>query len=107
MDLYNSCLNNFFRTPRPIKRLISVLADLFFVGLAFWGALLVRLDTSAVFSNQKYWFLLFFLIITSLAINVKLGLYRAVIRYISSKALVSIGLAVLLSTLSLILLSFN
>jgi FlaA1/EpsC-like NDP-sugar epimerase len=106
MSVYNSALNLLFRAPRPIKRFISVFADLFFVGLAFWGALLVRLDTSAVFSNQEYWLLLLSLIPISLAINVRLGLYRAVIRFISSKAAVSIGLAVLLSTFSLILLSF-
>jgi FlaA1/EpsC-like NDP-sugar epimerase len=95
-----------FRAPRPVKRFISVFADLLFVGLAFWAALLVRLDTSAVFSNQQYWLLLLSLIPISLVINVKLGLYRAVIRFLSSKAAASIGLAVLLSTLSLILLSF-
>ena len=106
MSVYNSALNLLFRAPRPIKRFISIFADLFFVGLAFWGALLVRLDTSAVFSNQQYWLLLFFLIPISLAINIKLGLYRAVIRFIGSKAAASIGIAVLLSTLFLVLLSF-
>ena len=106
MSVYNSSLNFLFSVPRPVKRLISVSADLFFVGLAFWGALLVRLDTLAVFSNQQYWLLLLSLMPISLAINIRLGLYRAVIRFISSKATVSIGLAVLLSTFSLILLSF-
>jgi FlaA1/EpsC-like NDP-sugar epimerase len=106
MSIYNSSLNFLFRAPRPVKRFISVFVDLFFVGLAFWGALLVRLDTSAVFSNQQYWLLLLSLMPISLAINVRLGLYRAVIRFISSKAAASIGLAVLLSTFSLISLSF-
>ena len=106
MNLYSSFLNFLFRAPRPVKRLISVFADLLFVGLAFWAALLVRLDTSSVFSNQQYWLLLFSLIPISLAINVRLGLYRAVIRFLSSKAAASISLAVLLSTFSLILLSF-
>ncbi|MFT6249359.1 MAG: FlaA1/EpsC-like NDP-sugar epimerase [Cognaticolwellia sp.] len=106
MSVYNSALNLLFRAPRPVKRLISVFADLFFVGVSFWGALLVRFDTLAIFSNQQYWLLLFFLIPISLGINVKLGLYRAVIRFIGSKAAASIGIAVLLSTLFLVLLSF-
>ena len=106
MSVSDFSMDFLFRAPRPIKRLISVFADLFFVGIAFWAALLVRLDTLAIFSQQKYWLLLFFLIPISLAINVRLGLYRAVIRFISSKAATSIGLAVLLSTFSLILLSF-
>lgn len=106
MCVSKSSMNFLFRAPRSVKRLISVLADLFFVGTAFWAAILVRLDTLAIFSNQQYWLLLFSLIPISLFINVKLGLYRAVIRFISSKAAKSISLAVLLSTFSLILLSF-
>jgi FlaA1/EpsC-like NDP-sugar epimerase len=106
MSESNFSMDFLFRAPRPVKRLISVFADLFFVGIAFWAAMLVRLDTLVVLSNQQYWLLLCSLIPISLFINVKLGLYRAVIRFISSKAAASIGLAVLLSTLSLILLSF-
>jgi FlaA1/EpsC-like NDP-sugar epimerase len=106
MSVYNSSLNFLFRAPRPAKRLISISADLLFVGIAFWAAMLVRLDTSAIFSNQNYWLLLLSLIPVALVINVRLGLYRAVIRFISSKAAISIFLAVILSTLSLILLSF-
>ena len=106
MSVSNSSMDMLFRAPRPVKRVISVFADLFFVGAAFWAAMLVRFDTSAIFSNQQSWLLLFSLIPIALVINLKLGLYRAVIRFISSKAAVSIGLAVLLSTMSLILLSY-
>lgn len=106
MSASGSPMNILFRAPRPIKRLISVFSDLFFVGIAFWAALLVRLDNSAIFNNQQYWLLLISLIPISLIINVRLGLYRAVIRFISSKAVTSILLAVLLSTFCLILLSF-
>jgi len=95
-----------FRAPRTVKRLISVFFDLFFVGISFWAAMMVRLDSISIFSYTKYWLLLFSLIPIALLINIKLGLYRAVIRFISSKAASSIGIAVLLSTLALILLSF-
>lgn len=106
MSVSNSSLDFLFRAPRPVKRLISVFADLIFVGIAFWAAMLVRLDSSSIFINSQSWLLLFLLIPVSLLINIKLGLYRAVIRYISSKAATSISIAVLLSTLSLILLSY-
>jgi FlaA1/EpsC-like NDP-sugar epimerase len=106
MSVSNFFLDFLFRAPRSVKRLISIFADFFFVVIAFWAAIIVRLDTSAVFSNLQFWLLLSILIPISLAINIKLGLYRAVIRYISSKAATSIALAVLLSTFSLILLSF-
>jgi FlaA1/EpsC-like NDP-sugar epimerase len=106
MSVFNSSLNVLFRAPRTAKRVISVFADLFFVSAAFWSAMLVRLDTSAIFGNQQSWVLLLSLMPIALVINVRLGLYRAVIRFLSSKAAASIGLAVLMSTLSLILLSY-
>ena len=106
MNISNAALVSLFKAPRLIKRLISIFADLSFVGLAFWAAILVRLDTSAIFSNSQFWLLLFLLFPISLVINVRLGLYRAVIRFISSKAAASICLAVILTTFALILLSF-
>jgi FlaA1/EpsC-like NDP-sugar epimerase len=106
MNIFNTALVSLFTAPRTVKRLISIFADLFFVGIAFWAAMLVRLDTSTIFSDERLWLLLFSLIPISLIINVRLGLYRAVIRFISSKAATSISFAVILSTLSLILLSF-
>ena len=106
MSVSNSSMDVLFRAPRPVKRVISVFADLFFVGFAYWAALLVRLDNTSIFSNSQFWLLLFSLIPISLLVNVRLGLYRAVIRFISSKAAASIALAVTFSTLALILLSF-
>ena len=103
---FKPLLDLVFKAPRPIKRLISLQADLLFISIAFWGAILVRFDTSEVFSNQQAWMLLVILVPISLLINVKLGLYRAVIRYINSKAVNSIALAVILSTFTLIFLSF-
>ncbi len=95
-----------FRAPRPVKRIVGIFADLFFVTLAFWSALIVRFDTSDIFKNLDYWFLLAALIPLTLLINVRLGLYRAVIRYISTKAAKSIGLAVAFTTLALVFVSY-
>jgi FlaA1/EpsC-like NDP-sugar epimerase len=105
MNASSSPIDFLFTAPRLVKRLISTLADLFFIGTAFWAAMIVRLDSFTIFSNSQYWLLLSFLIPISLLINIKLGLYRAVIRFISSRVASSIGIAVVLSTLSLILLS--
>jgi len=106
MSVSNFLLELLFTAPRSVKRFISILSDFFFIATAFWAAMLVRLDTSTIFSNQQYWLLLSILIPISLAINIRLGLYRAVIRFISSKAAASISIAVILSTFFLILLSF-
>ena len=106
MSESNLSMELLFRAPRPVKRVISVFADLFFVAAAFWAAMLVKLDTLSIFSNTQFWLLLAVLMPITLFSNIKLGLYRAVIRYISIKAATSIGIAVLLSALSLIVLSY-
>ena len=106
MEYSKISMDLLFRAPRPVKRIISVFSDITFVAIAFWSAMLVRFDTGAVLNNQQAWLLLFVLIPFSVIINIKLGLYRAVIRFISAKAAVNISLAVLFSTLTLILLSF-
>ena len=99
-------LSFLFTAPRLAKRFISVCADLIFVSIAFWGALFVRFDSYEVFTNKQSWFLLFFLLPIALLVNVRLGLYRAVIRYLNSKAASSIFLAVFLTTLFFIVLSY-
>jgi FlaA1/EpsC-like NDP-sugar epimerase len=98
--------NVLFSAPRTVKRLLSVLSDFMFLVAAYWTAMFVRLDDVAIFSNQKYWLVFFSLAPIFIVINIKLGLYRAIIRYISSKAFNTIILASLLSTISLIFLSY-
>lgn len=91
---------------RSFKRIISVVADSFFIAIAFWSAIWVRFDSPAIFSNSQFWLLLLSLLPIALFIHIKLGLYRTVIRYINSKAITSICIAVVLSTFTLIFLSF-
>jgi FlaA1/EpsC-like NDP-sugar epimerase len=95
-----------FKASRPTKRIISLFSDLCFVSVAFWTAMLVRLDTTSIFFHTPSWILLAFLVPITLIANVKLGLYRAVLRYINSKAAVSIALSVCFTTVALVFLSF-
>lgn len=99
-------MNFLFQASRPTKRVISLFSDLIFVSVAFWAAMLVRLDTLDIFSQSSSWLLLSFLIPIALIANVKLGLYRAVLRYINSKAAVTIALSVCFTTGALVFLSF-
>ncbi len=99
-------MNFLFKASRPAKRVISLFFDLIFVSVAFWAAMLVRLDTFAIFSHSSSWLLLACLIPIALIANVKLGLYKAVLRYINSKAAISIALSVCFTTVALIFLSF-
>jgi FlaA1/EpsC-like NDP-sugar epimerase len=99
-------MNLLFKAPRPVKRIISLFSDSIFVSIAFWGAMLVRLDSISILSDAPSWLLLACLIPCVLAVNIKLGLYRAVIRYINSKVAISIILSVCFSTILLGFLSF-
>ena len=99
-------MNFLFQASRPVKRAISLFSDLIFVSIAFWAAMLVRLDTIDILFHLPSWVLLAFLLPIALIANIKLGLYRAVLRYINSKAAVSIGLSVCFTTVALIFLSF-
>jgi len=99
-------MNFLFQASRPVKRVISLFSDLIFVSVAFWAAMLVRLDSIAILFHSPSWVLLAFLLPIALIANIKLGLYRAVLRYINSKAAVSIALSVCFTTVALVFLSF-
>ncbi|GIU46654.1 nucleoside-diphosphate sugar epimerase [Shewanella colwelliana] len=95
-----------FGLKRAHKRLVSLSVDAVFLCLAFWTALLVRIDDVVVLANTHYWLLLFIVVPLSLAAFAKLGLYRAVLRYMGLQALTAIGVGVMFSTVSLVLFAF-
>lgn len=69
--------------PRHYKRIISVLSDVIFISLAYWGAYFVRLDNKTPIDDIRNWILLFFLIAISILFFIRIGLYRAVLRFVS------------------------
>jgi len=94
-----------FSLNRNTKRLISVVIDSIFLISAFWLALVVRLETFNVFSEVSYWILIVVVFITSVLAFVKLGLYRAILRYMGLQALSAIFIGVLVSSLLLVIAS--
>lgn len=95
-----------FSLKRSQKRLVSVAIDSVFLLFAFWFALLVRLDSVDVLLKAQYWGLIALTIPVSIAAFVRLGLYRAVLRYIGSQALTAIVAGVLVSTIALVLFAY-
>lgn len=95
-----------FSLKRSQKRLVSVAIDSVFLLFAFWFALLVRLDSVEVLLKAQYWGLIALTIPISIAAFVRLGLYRAVLRYIGSQAFTAIVAGVLASTVVLVLLAY-
>jgi len=93
-------------SPRKAKRLLTLTVDSAFVFLSFWLALFIRVDSTLPLMNIQYWLILLAVLPTSILIFVRLGLYRAVLRYMSSKAVWAIVAGTLLSTVTLVLVAF-
>ena len=102
MEDYNRWHNRFMLLPRNIKRLIMVTADSVALVLALWSAFALRLSD---WWPQDYladaWSLFIATPVIGIAIFVKLGLYRAVVRYMNVKLLQSVALGVFLLVTSL------
>ena len=84
------------------KQMVAALVDAFFLPLTFCVAILLRFDgfSSALF--KPYLWLILAVPVVSLPIFMKLGLYRAVIRYIDHKIVHVVLIGVTLSTVILI-----
>lgn len=82
---------------RTKKRLLLLAADSVALICVFVAAMFLRLDSSAFQSHPKVWLALLPVVPLSLFVFVKLGLYRAVIRYIEGHALVAILLGAVAS----------
>jgi FlaA1/EpsC-like NDP-sugar epimerase len=98
--------NDVLDSKRSTKRVITLFADSFFIIISFWAALIMRLDDLTVFSNMSYWLMLSALLPMSLIIFIKLGLYRSVLRYMSSQAVWAVVAGAMFSTVTLVLIAF-
>lgn len=99
-------LVEFIGLSRFYKRVISVCVDAFLITTAFWGGYWVRLDTAMPIQSIQHWELLVLLIPVTVSIFAKLGLYRAILRYVGFKVLWTVSLGVFISTLSLVTFAF-
>ncbi len=91
---------------RPQKRMVSVIADVGFLSLALWAAMSIRNGEFYTFSNHHVVYSFLITVIFTIVVFIKLGLYRAVIRYLSGHALVAIMTGVTVSTLLFLSSSF-
>ena len=94
---------------RPQKRLVTLLIDFTFIVSAFWLSLMVGLDSFTPIYVPVNWLLLLIVLSVSLLAFIKLGLYRAVLRYINSQALWTVvtGSFVATFTMTFFSLIFN
>lgn len=92
--------NNFLALPRRKKQLIAVVTDLVLLYFAFWSALALRFETFAP-EIAPYSWQMFAAPLIAIPIFVRLGLYRAVIRFMEDRAVFVIAGGVTLSVLVL------
>lgn len=95
-----------FEMSRTKKRIISLFIDIVLLTTSFFLAYWTRLGGIVSFDNTEIWMTLLCTIAITLLTFIKLGLYRAVLRYISFKALAMVAGGALVSSVSLIFFSF-
>lgn len=93
--------------PRRYKRLLQVSADIVLVWASLWLAFVIRVGfaTSFIALDAHSWLFLAAPLV-AIPIFIPLGMYRAVIRYIGTEALLTIFKAVTISALLLALLIY-
>lgn len=83
-----------------------MVADLLLLSVAIWGAFALRFENYAWLPNNKQLFTSVATICVTIGFFIKLGLYRAVIRYMSEHAFLAIMIGVAFSSISLIVFGF-
>lgn len=91
----------FLELPRFQKQLIAATADLLLLPLTFYLSVLLRYDSSTPQLFQMYFWMIVAAPLISIPIFLKLGLYRAVIRFIDQKIVYVVVLGVTLSVICL------
>ncbi|MBZ2168413.1 polysaccharide biosynthesis protein [Marinobacter sp. F4216] len=99
-------INKVLRLKRPQKRAISVVTDIVLLSVAIWAAFALRFESSSWMPDQKQLLVSVGTVTVTLAAFIKLGLYRAVIRYLSEHAFLAIMVGVTFSSISLIVFGF-
>lgn len=95
-----------FESSRTTKRIISVLYDAFAITLALYLATSLRLGTMSPSMGSAELIMWTLTVTTSLAVFVRMGMYRAILRYMSATAMISIAISICISGLTLTAMSF-
>lgn len=99
-------LKTLFEAKRSTKRTISLLYDATAITMALYCAICLRLGTFTFEITGKELTSLTITIIVSIAVFIKLGLYRAILRYMTLPAVATIVTGVCISGLALAASSF-
>lgn len=99
-------INLLLNVSRPIKRLISVSYDLIAIPIAIYLALALRHGTVLPPVDHAVLLSAFVTTLVTIAIFTKLGLYRAVVRFMTTKAFSTLAIGIAISATTLATISF-
>ena len=102
----NSLILKFLSAPRPVKRLISVTYDALAIVLSFYLAYALRLGRVSIDVDRALLLCLGFTLLVSIVTFIRMGLYRAILRYMTQNAIVTIFTGILISSLAMTLSAF-
>ncbi|WP_028484084.1 nucleoside-diphosphate sugar epimerase/dehydratase [Thioalkalivibrio sp. ALE17] len=94
-------LERLLNLPRSQKRWLMVLADVVMLPLALWSGFAIRLAEPFPPIMLDTWWLFPLVVLLGIPLFVKLGLYRAVVRFMGSRTIWSVGSGVVILALVL------
>ena len=98
---------SFLKLSRIQKCMISMLVDAVALSFALWASFALRLEQSLWLPNQGQLLVTALTVIFTLGGFVRIGLYRAVVRYMSDRAFLTIIMGVGISALLLVILGYG
>ncbi|WP_080743243.1 polysaccharide biosynthesis protein [Gallibacterium anatis] len=99
-------LNTILSIPRSIKRVISIIIDILFIVGSYFLALGIRLNFHEEVIKTDNWYIVLCVSVISILAFIRLGLYRAVLRFITIKFTQVAIVGTALSTAALLLVTF-
>lgn len=101
-----SLILKFLSAPRPVKRLISIGYDALAIVGSFYLAYALRLGTMGINIDRPLLMCLAFTLVISIFTFIRMGLYRAILRYMTQHAMITIFTGILISSLAMTLSAF-
>ncbi len=99
-------IRSLFEAPRNIKRLLTIAYDLLSILVAFYLASCLRLGVPVPNIGKNELLMLGMTGGISLLVFVRMGMYRAILRYLSAQAIITVAICVCVSGLILAVSSF-
>lgn len=102
----SSLILKFLSAPRHIKRLISVAYDVTAIVISFYLAYALRLGSVSINIDSALWMCLAITVMVSIYSFVRMGLYRAILRYMTQQAMLTIFTGIVISGLAMAISAF-